>query len=39
MKEFLAAKNKELEKRVHEANYEIVKSKEEILVIKIFIIN
>lgn len=32
MKEFLASKNKDLEKRLHEADSQIVKCKEEILV-------
>lgn len=32
MKEFLANKNKEFEKRMHESDSQIVKCKEEILV-------
>lgn len=32
MKDFLAGKNKELEKRLHEGDSEILKSKEEIMV-------
>lgn len=32
MKEFLANKTKELEKRMHESDFQIVKCKEEILV-------
>lgn len=35
MKEFLAGKNKDLEKRLHESDSEILKSREEIMVNRI----
>ena len=37
MKEFLAAKNKEFEKRLHEADSQILKCKEEIIVFKYYL--